>query len=233
MLYVFFGTDTTVVRQEALAYANDLASEGTDVIKITETDYREGLIIEFAQGTGLFGTTEVIVLDTPSENELFEEEMFGSFDSMAASQNHFVLIAGTLNAAQKKKLKKHADKVQEITLDKKDRFNVFKLTDALLRRDKKTLWLLLTTAWKEGIPNEEIIGILFWQIKMLRLASKVENAEASGQKPFVYQKAKQALRNFKDNEIDELSRSLLSLYHDGHLGRVDLSTGLERWVLRL
>jgi len=47
----------------------------------------------------------------------------------------------------------------------------------------------------------------------------------------VYQKAKQSLQNFKEGELDELSKSIVSIYHDGHLGRVDLNIALEKWVL--
>jgi hypothetical protein len=68
---------------------------------------------------------------------------------------------------------------------------------------------------------------------MLRLAERTKSAEEAGQKPFVYSKAKRALSAFKEGELDSISRDLLSIYHDGHLGKRDIDLALERWVLTL
>jgi len=231
MLYVFFGTDTTNVRKEAFDFLDTLQNDDTEVVKITHTDYVSGMIAELAQGEGLFGTIQIVVLDTLSEDEIVESEILNNLDLLKDSSNHFILIEGSYDAARKKKVTKYAEKISEKKAGKKERFNVFSLTDAFLRKDKKSLWLLLSNAWKEGVSNEEIIGILFWQIKILRLVSKTGSPEEAGQKPFVYQKAKQSLQNFKEGELDELSKSIVSIYHDGHLGRVDLNIALEKWVL--
>ena len=231
MLYVFFGTDTTNVRKEAFDFLDILQNEDTEVVKITQADYVSGMITELTQGEGLFGTIQIVVLDTLSEDEIVETEILNNLDLLKDSSNHFILIDGLYDAAHKKKVTKYAEKISEKKAGKKERFNVFSLTDAFLRKDKKSLWLLLSNAWKEGVSNEEIIGILFWQIKILRLVSKTGSPEEAGQKPFVYQKAKQSLQNFKEGELDELSKSIVSIYHDGHLGRVDLNIALEKWVL--
>lgn len=233
MLYVFCGTDTTGVRKEAFDFIETLQTDGVEVIKITAQEYVEGSIVELTQGEGLFGTKQIVVFDTPSENEEVENELLEYLEGMKESGNTFVMIEGRCLAPKKKKLSKFAEKLVEVTGGKKERFNVFSLTDTLLRKDKKSLWLLLTQAWKEGVSNEEIIGILFWQIKILRLVSKTRTATEAGQKPFVYQKAKRALMGFKEGEVDELSKSLLAIYHDGHQGVVDLDVALERWVLTL
>ena len=52
-------------------------------------------------------------------------------------------------------------------------------------------------------------------------------------KDFPYNKAKGALKNFKDNEIEKLSHSLLELYHMGHAGVKEIDLSLEKWVLRV
>ena len=232
-MYVFFGNDTTKVRQEAFGFLDTLKNDNCEVSKITSDDYVNGMVTELSQGTALFGTKQIVVFDTPSESKEMEEDILNNLELMQKSLNQFILIEGVYDASNKKKVQKYSEKISEIKVGKKERFNVFSLTDAFLRRDKKLLWLLLSTAWREGITNEEIIGILFWQIKILRLVSKTNSPEESGQKPVVYQKAKRALLNFKDGEIDKLSFSLVSIYHDGHLGKIDLDLALERWVLEL
>ena len=51
-------------------------------------------------------------------------------------------------------------------------------------------------------------------------------------KDFPYNKAKRALSNFKSDDLEVLSASLLKVYHDGHGGMRDIDEGLEEWVLR-
>ena len=233
MLHVFFGTDTTKVRSEAFSFLETLEGKQTEVTRITPTDFQSGMLPEYAQGVGLFGTTHIVVLDTPSEDEGVIEEVFSHLDLLQSSENHFVLIDGPYDAVKKKKLNKYANEIRESVAEKGEKFNVFSITDALLRRDKKSLWLLLTTMRKQGIPHEEIIGILFWQLKILRLVSKTHSAEEAGQKPFVYQKTKRALQNFTANEIDNLSHSLVSIYHQGHAGENNLDYALEHWILSI
>ena len=191
------------------------------------------MIADVAEGVSLFGKGQIFIVDTLSDDQNAFASLLGHLESMQSSPHHFVMIERTLNAVDKKKIAKHATSCEEITAEKKERFNAFLLTEALLRKDKKSLWLLLTEAWKEGLSNEEIIGILFWQVKIVRLAEKTKSAEEADQKPIVYSKAKRALSVFKKGEADQISRELLALYHEGHAGKVDTSVALEQWVLKL
>lgn len=233
MLYVYFGSDTAGVRQKAFDFVQTLTDGDTLITNITEENYQTGIIEDLAEGVSLFSAEQVVVLDTPSESEDFFEGVLSRLVLLKESKNHFVVIEGALTAGNKKKIESHACTSEEIEGGKKEKFNTFALTDALLRRDKKSLWLLLMDAWKAGITNEAIIGVLFWQIKILRLAEKTKSAEEAEQNSFVYQKAKRALSIFKKGEPDTLSRKLLTIYHDGHLGKCDTSLALEQWVLEM
>lgn len=233
MLSVFFGNDVVRVREKAFAFVRTLATDDTLVTHITPERYEEGMISDLAQGSSLFSSTQVCVIDTLSEDEETFEKVFAQLEMMKDSQNHFVIIETTLNASNKKKIQEYAEKSEEIAGEKIEKFNAFSLTDAFLRRDKKSLWILLIEAWKNGLKNEEIIGVLMWQVKVLRLVERTKSAEEAGQKEFVYNKAKRALRFFKKGEMDEISRRLLTIYHDGHLGRHDTARALEQWALTL
>lgn len=233
MLSVFFGTDTTRVRQKAFTFLRTLTDDDATIVQVTPERYEEGIIIDLAGGASLFGDAQVCLVDTLSDDKEIFERALEHIERMGTSANHFVIIEGALLAPQKKKIQAHATKMEEITGEKKERFNAFLLTDAFLRKDKKSLWLLLMEAWREGLSNEEIIGVLFWQVKMLRLAEKTSSAEEAGQKPFVYQKAKRALGQFKKGELDTHSSALITMYHDGHLGLSDTARSLEKWVLTL
>lgn len=234
MLYSFFGSDTTAVRTKAFSFLHTLEGQNGEPRIITSDEWSEGILRELAGGASLFGGTTTILLDTLSEGEEGTfETLLEDIELLKESSNTFILIEGPLTAAAKRQVEGASKKATEILGKKKEKFNTFLLTDALLQQDKKSLWLLLMKAWREGVENEQIVGILFWQIKMLRLAERVGNAEESGQKAFVYQKAKQALKGFKEGDVDRLSRDLIKMYHDGHAGRVDMSLALEKWVLSI
>ena len=231
MLYVFFGKDAITVREKAFAQMGTLTTDALAIVRVTDEEYCEGMLAAFAEGVSLFGEIQVILLDTPSSDAVFNEAVLMNAEVLAQSQNHFVIIEESLLAPQKKIYTAHAQKIEECQGDTVAKFNTFALTDAFLKRDKKLLWMLYSQAKEAGVSNEEIAGILFWQIKLLRVVEKTKNSEASGQKPFVYNKAKRALMNFKKGELHTLSRTLVQLYHDGHGGKVDMGNALEQWVL--
>lgn len=233
MLHAFFGTDVVEVRERAHTFLNTYEEEGYDIVHVTPDSYMEGMLAELAGSAPLFTEAQAILLDTPSEKREFFDEVMDDLAVLSESNNIFVLIEGGLAALQKKQLQKYAQTFEDITAPKGERFNIFSLADALLRRDKKSLWVLLIQARSGGFSNEEVLGALLWQVKVLRLAEKARSAEEAGQKPFVYSKAKRALTKFTGGEPGILSRQLLTIYHEGHLGKRDIEVALERWVLEL
>ena len=228
MLKVFYGTDRTAVRDAA---QKEYEKVGVAPTIIEDTTYVSGAVASAVGATSLFGGTECFVLDTPSGDDDFETEVVGSLKELAASQNIFIVLEGALLADAKKKYTKHADTVEEFTATKAERFNSFAIAEALAKKDKKNMWVLLNEAQQAGLRNEEIIGMLWWQLKALRLAKLTRTAEEAGMKDYPYKKSKQALSNFKDGEVERLSHSLLELYHLGHQGKRDMDLALEEWVL--
>lgn len=234
MLHVFNGADPVMVRQKAHELLDALTEKGASIRRVDAEECSEGLLRDLAGATSLFGGEEIVLLDTPSESKEAFTVVTEHAELLAESNNVFVLIERKLLAAEAKPFKKHAKDFHEIkATEKSERFNVFLLTDALLRRDKKSLWVLLMRAKRAGISAEEIIGTLFWQIKSMRLAGLTKSAAESGLKPFVYGKAKKGADTFGNERVTELSRELLEIYHDGHLGKRDIDLALERFVLTM
>lgn len=227
MLYVFFGTDRTAVRDAAHKVTEPIATP----TMIDEGSFEPGMVASAVGAASLFGGTEGFIIDTPSSDESFESEVLGSLADMASSPNVFVIIEGPLLADAKKKYGKYAVTMEEFTAVKAERFNSFALSDALAKKDKKHLWMLLAEARQAGVRSEELVGILWWQLKTMRLAKVTKNASEAGMKDFPYNKAKRALALFKDGEVEQLSRSLLELYHLSHQGKRDMDLALEEWVL--
>lgn len=233
MLSVFCGSDLITVRNEAFALVAKAEADGVRSNKIEAGEYEPGQLRDALGAASLFGGSELYVIDTPSENEALLSEVKAVLSEMSASSNQFVIIEGPLLAAAKKPYQKHATRFEEYTALKTERFNTFALTDALLQKDKKSLWVLFVEAKRRGVSDEEIIGILWWQLKMLWLAKLTTTASEAGVKDYPYRKTKSALAKFPNHDIERLSHSLLSVYHEGHAGQVDTALSLERWLLTI
>ena len=227
MLVAYYGTDTEMARAKAREF---LSKDGRQPEWIIATEWYAGRCIEVANTMPLFG--DAYVLDTPSNNEEYEEEVFASLDAFAQSPHTFVLIEGGLLATKVKALQKYTQDIFEYKkATKVQEFNTFSLAEALASRDKRGLWTKLHQARQAGESSEAIIGILQWQLKALVLASRTKSAEEAEMKDFPYQKAKRALVNFKEGDIEHLTRTLIAVYHDGHGGKRNLNDALEAWVL--
>ena len=230
MLKVFYGTDRTAVRDAA-----QKEYETIDIMPtvIEDTTYVSGAVASAVGAASLFGGTECFIFDTPSGDEDFESEVIGSLKELVASENIFIILEGALLADAKKKYGKYATTIEEFTVDKAERFNSFAIAEALAKKDKRNMWVLLQQARSAGLRDEEIIGMLWWQLKALRLAKLTNSPDEAGMKDYPYKKAKQAVMSFKDGEVEGLSRSLLELYHLSHQGKRDMDLALEEWVLTI
>jgi DNA polymerase III delta subunit len=235
MLYVFYGSGDGAVREAAYAKLDALRANWPDlnVTKLDPDEYETGLLASAGSTVSLFGAPQAYLLDTPSLVTDFWTELEQEVAALAASPHHFIVIEGTLLAAQKKPLAAAALEMTEYKGEGTERFDTFKMANALVEKDKRTLWIYLQDAVAADLPAEEIIGVLWWQLKTLRLALITKSAAEAGVKDFPYNKAKRALSNFKPGEVEALSRSLLKLYHDGHAGKTDINLALEEWVLRI
>ncbi len=237
MLYVFTGSDTIAVRTRVHEFLDAYEEKGARVDRVSADICTIELLRDRAGAQSLFlsdGASEVILLDTPGERAEAREAVLSFAPELADSSNIFILLEGKLLAPIAKELKKHAAEYHEVAgAPAGEKFNVFGLADALARRDKKSLWVLFLRAQNAELSPEEIIGTFFWQIKSMRLAARTKSASEAGLKPFVYTKAKRGAEKFKPGELDQYSRSLITIYHDAHLGKLDLDLALERWVLNI
>lgn len=231
MLTVLYGNDTVAVRREAMTLLETYTEKDFAIVRYSTEQYATGLVANLLQANSLFGGQEVVVFDTPSENSDFYEGVISLVAELVASPLPFVLIEQSLTAAQLRPFLKAKAILHECKKAKSDYFNTFALADALLAKDKKTLWILLQEARRNEIASEALIGILWWQLKMLRLTFVTANAGEAGVKDFPYNKAKRGQGKYSQEDVDALSLSLLAVYHDGHGGRRDIVTALEGWVL--
>ncbi len=233
MLLVYYGDDVMKVRTEALKKANSLLSGDGEVVFVSHENASTEMLRDIPNSASLFRPHEVFILDTLSDDEILFETLIELLSVLQDSRNQCIIIERTLTPKQQKLFTEHAEKVEQFLGNGKKAFNVFGLSDALCARDKKTLWILLQEATREGKTSEELIGTIFWQLKILRLAEITKNATEADQKSFVYDKAKRALSKYKQGELTTLSHELIVLYHKGHMGMCVLPHALESWILKL
>jgi hypothetical protein len=110
------------------------------------------------------------------------------------------------------RLKKAGVKMELLEAPKKqEAFNVFAMADALAKRDRKALWLLLMAALRQGIAPENVAGVLSWKARTMLASAR------GPERPM----------------LEKISRDLVVMYHDSHRGAGDLGLLLERFALTI
>ncbi|KKS27473.1 MAG: hypothetical protein UU88_C0006G0066, partial [Parcubacteria group bacterium GW2011_GWC1_42_11] len=98
-------------------------------------------------------------------------------------------------------------------------------------RNKKELWVLYQEALTSGLSGEEICNTLFWTVKNIALMKNARMDDNCGLNPFVATKARSFAKNYSQEEIASLSRSLVTIYHEDHRGGEPMNISLERFIL--
>lgn len=248
MLYFLYGENRDKARAKAHELLESLSKKRPDaeIFKIDSTNFDSAQIEELVGGQGLFSNKYLVFLDTLFDNEEAKEKILKFHKEIGASENVFIWLEVKVDKATLTKIEKSAERVQKFESDEeksrkfsvapgqyfklKD-FNIFSLTDALGKRDRKELWVLYREAVEREIPNEEVHGILFWQIKSMILAENSKTAKDAGLNPFVFNKARNYAKNFKKGELASLAGRFIEMYHNAHRGKRDFEIELEKFAL--
>ncbi len=240
MLYVIHGTDTDKAREKASSLVTSLRNKRPDAtfVKIDGDSWSGNSIEEHAGGQGLFSNKYIVFLDRVTENRLAKEELVDYVPLMKDSPNIFIILEGKVLTELKKAFDTYAEKVVECevpsTAHKENRradFNIFLLGDAVGERNSFKSWTVYRQAVETGLEPENIIGTLFWQVKSMILVQKGGSASETGLNPFVFSKSKKYAGNYSEQELNIFLEKLMTLYHDGHRGLVNLELSLERLML--
>lgn len=246
MLYFLHGTDKDSAREKARELLETLQTKKPDAaqFRLEPEKWSESFFDELIGSQGLFEQKYIVFADKLFENAEAKEAILGRLKEVGESENIFIFLEGKVDKATLTKIEKRAAKVQVFeekggkgapSFDRaspKD-FNIFSLTDAFGRRDKKNLWVLYQKSVESDVAPEEVHGILFWQLKSMMLADEAKTAKEAGLAPFVFSKAKGFLNNFSSIELKDFSKKLVALYSDARRGAVEFEIGLERFILNI
>lgn len=245
MLYIITGNDTEKGRAKLGALRATLEKKRPDaaVFVVDDRSFDSNRMAELLGGQGLFDEKYIVILDRVFSHADAAAFLSNHVADIASAPHVFILFEEKIDAKTKKALEKHAQDVFVFEKKKEDApaldahgamcaaFNPFTLADAIASRDRKKAWTLLERAAMCELPMEEIHGVVAWQVRALLAASRAKNADEAGLKPFVYTKAKRAAGKFTEDELQELSSSLVAIYHEAHGGGVPLKEALETWIL--
>lgn len=235
MIYFLYGTDTHKARKKLHELLN-LAKEkrpGAELFKINTENWSESQLDELAVSQGLFEKKYTIVLDNLFEKKEIKDYVVERLESLANSEQIFLILEGKIDAPTLKKIESKAKQVQEFIKSeiKKESSNIFSITENLVEKDKKHLWISYIDFIRKGVPVEEIHGIFFWQVKNMILASRAENSNDTGLSPFVYKNSLNGSKKYKIEELKEMSEKLVDMTHFVRSGKGELEVMLEKWIL--
>lgn len=237
MLYLIHGTDTNASRAKLHTLLSSLFKRrpGAQYFHITTETIGTHNIDELVWSQGLFERKYIVVFDHILKDREWKDSLLRSLKAFGQTEHVCIFLEEKLDKKELAAFEKYAKEVREyISRDqKKERFNIFSLADALGRRDKRCLWTLYLKAKEENITDEEIHGTLFWQVKCSLLALSSANAEEAGLKPFVFNKSKSLQKYYSEGELRALASRLVGLLHDSRRGTHEFDIALERFMLSI
>ena len=255
MIIFIYGTDTDKIRETSRKHLDTLKSKRPDAgfFKMDDETFDEAKFEELIFSQGLFDKKFIVHLDRALSNKEAREFIIKHLSELTESENAFVITENKLAKPTFEKIKKEAFKTEvfeasRTAVAEKPEFNIFSLADALGRKDKKQMWVLLYKALRAGTTPEQIHGTLFAQVKNMAFIKRAEtpaSAKSSGEAmekvktsdlglhPFVVKKATGFVKNFSQDELEELSRKLVTIYHDARRGGDELPVALEKFVLKI
>jgi DNA polymerase III delta subunit len=237
MIYFLYGKDTIKSRKklhELLDFAKKKRPDA-ELFKINTENWSEPQMDELLVSQGLFDEKYTVVLDNLFEKKDIKSFILDKLDLMAESEQLFLMLETSVDAPSLKKIEKFAKQVQEFAIKEefKKEYNIFSVTNGILERDKRKLWVSYIDSLNKGFAPEEIHGIFFWQIKNMIIASREKSQAETGLSPFVYKNALTGARKYKTEELTLMSNNLLSIIHNVRTGNGDIDIMLEKWVLSI
>lgn len=237
MLYIIVGEYEKRIKEiEKILDTN--REEGDKVLRLEGSEFDALPVEDSIAQESMFGDKAIYILsgitDTATRLEKFTDNLAG----FVSSENIFILHEDKIAKPVQTACKKAGGEIIEIKKEEKGKrrayedepFNLFLLTDALGKRDKKNLWILYRQAADQGAPIEEIHGLFNWQVKNMIMV-QVEKGNP-GMHPFLYQKTAQFARNYTLEELRALSLELVRIFHERETG-ISMEIKLEEFILAL
>lgn len=239
MIYFIYGDDTKKVRDKTTATVDALLLKQKDasVFKIDVGSWNLDYVKELLNAQGLFLAKYIIVFNFISENKEFFTEMLDLLKEMKSADHICIISEGDIAEKSKEKIKKLAEKAQECgvkksVVAKKQEPPTFAFAVSFANREFQKTEKHFHALLDLKLAPEEVHGVLWWQMKAVKLASVSQSAVGAGLNPFVFKNAKSASEKWNPEDLDQVLNSLFEMYHQAHRGKVDFYNAIERLIVR-
>lgn len=250
MIYLYYGTDREKTADAARQQVGILESRHGTRSNIFDADaWNSESIKALAASESLFNERNIIYLRYITEEAAHRPSLLETLPFLEQSTHDVVIVEGFLTKELREALETAAAHTEKYDLPHaKDYtgareihvshpmftgYSIYSFSDAFGSRNKRALWVEYQTALAAGLSAEELFWKLSWQLKQMLIVTKMTPADKTDMKPFIINKAKGFLRNYKPEELPLLSMKLVDIYHKSRRGLTDFDTSLERFVLEL
>ncbi|PIR83881.1 hypothetical protein COU18_01965 [Candidatus Kaiserbacteria bacterium CG10_big_fil_rev_8_21_14_0_10_51_14] len=236
MLHLFLGIDTGEAKARVRREAKG------EVIFFGEGGKPFEMASEYLGARSLFEKNITLLLDRPLETAEGQEMIKKYAPRFHESDTHAYIIQSESYSQVLKNLRiekgeeknvfpKGVEVVAFGEKKKEERMMPFGFSDAFMAGNKKRAWVEYQKLLMAGASPEEIHGTLLWAVRSACIAHKTKNATEAGLKPFVYTKSKRIAGERGIENIEQLSRELVAVYHRARAGDAPLSLGIEKLIL--
>lgn len=238
MIYLINGTDENRTRTKYNSLIDSLLKKRQDAsaFKVRRDEFSISQFEELIKGQTLFVSKFIVGCDHLSENKEALAYLEEHAKEIKESQNIFIFLE--TDDKLEKLFKKLAEKIE--TIDKKgnvvvaNEFNIFSISDALLERDAQRMWVSFQKALRAGLEVEDVFfRNIVWIVRSMLAVRKTSKPEAMGVKPGTLAKIKRYSSRYSDQEVEELSSSLIDIHNKCRLGQSEFGLEIEKLIFSL
>jgi DNA polymerase III delta subunit len=208
-----------------------------DINQGAEKDFSFNFLLENIDSNNIFGKKSVFVFNSVLENKENLDFVCKNAKNLEKSENIFIFIESSIKKTDIRPIEKASENIFIFEEPKKEdkKFNIFELTDAFSKRDKKNTWVIYQNALRNGVLEADIVNILIWSIKALILVKNKKGTDSeiknSGLNPFVFKKSLSNSKLWEEKDLKKALQNLVCLYHDSRRSE-DLSNSLELFLIK-
>jgi hypothetical protein len=211
MIYLFAGDDAKSKLSSYEKFVKTLG--GAETFLVNKNDFDPIQIESFFSSANLFFDKCIIIFSNIFEDESASNFLLEKLKNMVDSGNIFIFLEGALNKPTVDLFKKSEANISifDLSKDKKEKYDNFKLAYDFEKRDKLNLWIHFRQAIDLGVGMEELVGVLFWKAKDMIL--------------------KKSFTKFKEKELKDFVAKLSYLLPEARKNDKDAEASFEEFLL--